>query len=354
MGRSRRGTVLESPAELKDIIQAGNDSLWVPRIRMLELLRSSPSTRLADLADELRVNERTIRRWWKRYLDHGLEGLLADVPPHLWNSPARVASRGMARERIVAETVIAFLNLLPTANDAKAWIEAVKTGLERLLRVERVTISVNINVDLDHQSAPKPGRGRPRKRRTVGIVQHGMAERDRTTVSAERWEGARVDRVLEGMRKGRFPMRRYHPPVGFDYYHESGQAIGTIILWQGRSLPAIPERTRALMEELRPFFTFLLTDCIARRPRDLFDVRTFTSIVMRMAEQTGLSQREREILIPHILGRNVEQIAELLGIATRTVKAHITAINRKSGCRTSTELFARYLTPVDDRTGREE
>lgn len=350
--------VRESLAELKDIIQANNDSLWISRIRMLDALRGAPSTRLSDLADELRVNERTIRRWWKRYLEGGLEGLLADIPPRLWNTQANVALRTRNRDAIVAETVVAFLNRLPTATDTKAWIAAVKSGLERLLRVERVTISVNINVDLDldfeYQFQPRRGRGRPRKRRTIGIVQRKIAESDKTIVSAEQWEGSSVDRVLEGMRKGRFPIRKYHSPIGFEYYHQSGHVIGTIILWQGRSLPAIPERTRALMEELRPFFTFLLTDCVARRPRDVFDVRTFTGIVMGMAEQKGLSQREREILIPHILGRSVEQVAELLGIATRTVKAHITSINRKSGCRTSTELFARYLTPVEDGGGDDE
>jgi len=348
MGRQRLGTIRESPSELHALAEANAGSGWDTRLHMLERIRIEPSLRDIDLADELRVNERTIRRWWRRYQDGGLELLLADIAPDLWRPALQSRPRGGRSSELDQRSLLDFLNRLPTTNDVTSWITEMKLGLQSLLRISRVTITINVHLDLDKVVVgERHGRGRPRRRDIVTITQRDSTTDAKATLIAKHRQGSRLDQVLGAMGRGGFPLNQYHAPVGFEYTHAGGENIGTIILWQDRQRPPILESTRTLMDEMRPFLTFLLTDCIARMPRNVFDVRTFTHVVMNMAERKGLTRRQCEVLIPHMLGRDVPQISAELGIAETTVKSHISTIHRRSGCRTPTELFAQYLSPIE-------
>ena len=51
------------------------------RVKMLRLLKSGRYRSQAQLAPVLGYSDRTLRRWWQSYQQHGLSGLLAD-PGH--------------------------------------------------------------------------------------------------------------------------------------------------------------------------------------------------------------------------------------------------------------------------------
>lgn len=348
MGRKRLGSVRESEQELQMLAGRLNDTGYEPRIQMLQLISTRPDVSMTALAHELRHHERTVRRWWKSYQTGGLDHLLSDMPAPIRNETTAVALTSRRDNALVGKQMVSFLNSLSMSSDPNEWLNQVKRGLESILNVSRVTLSINLLLDLDRlNNPPVIQRGRPRKQKVVAISQRKGTGEGKGTLTAKVLAKSPVQQTLENMRKGKFPFRDYHPYVGSDYYTPAGEAIGSIILWQDKHLPKIPESTLELLNELKPFMTFLLTDCIARQPRNVFDVRTFSSIVMRLAEEKGLTPREREVLIPHMLGQPSAKIAQQLNIAANTVKTHITSIHRKSNCSSAAELMAQYLTPVD-------
>lgn len=60
--------------------------------------------------------------------------------------------------------------------------------------------------------------------------------------------------------------------------------------------------------------------------------------IVRAATEAGLSAREREVLDLIMLGRTSDQVAAVLGTATRTAKFHISNILRKLGLDSRNEL----------------
>lgn len=346
MGRKRLGSVRESEQDLRLLAGQLDETGYEFRIQMLQLISAHPDMGMVALAGELRHHERTVRRWWKWYQTGGLDLLMSDIPASLRNKPRGTSPAQRRDDPLLPKQIVAFLNSLSTSDNTSVWMGQVKSSLRTILNVSRVTIGINILLDLDRmRDLPATQRGRPRKQKVVAIAQRKEAIARKGTLAARIGAQPHLEQTLENMRKGKFSFNDYHPYVGFDYYTPTGKAIGTIILWQEKHLPKIPQSTIDLMDELKPFMEFLLTDCIARQPRDIFDIRTFSNIVMRIAEEKGLTAREREVLIPHMLGQSSETISRQLGIASNTVKAHITSIHRKSNCKNPTELMAEYLTP---------
>ncbi|MEU4997066.1 helix-turn-helix transcriptional regulator [Streptomyces sp. NPDC021622] len=72
-----------------------------------------------------------------------------------------------------------------------------------------------------------------------------------------------------------------------------------------------------------------------------------TTTVERSALQ-GLTPREREVLSVLPAGEGNRALASRLGIAERTVKAHLTSITRKLGLRSRTEAVLVSLQWADD------
>ncbi len=61
----------------------------------------------------------------------------------------------------------------------------------------------------------------------------------------------------------------------------------------------------------------------------------------QLAEDAGLSAREREVLFPLAQGRDALYIAAKLGIGESTVRSHIKSIYRRLGIHSRQELFER-------------
>lgn len=61
-----------------------------------------------------------------------------------------------------------------------------------------------------------------------------------------------------------------------------------------------------------------------------------------LVAETGLTTREAQLLWPILQGRTYRQAGEVLGIGEATVKSHLQAVFRKTGCRSRHELSARF------------
>lgn len=349
MARKRLGLVHESERELEMVAARLSGTGYEARIRMLQRIQTNPDVRTSSLTNELDYNERTIRRWWKLYQAGGLDYLMSDVPERI---RSRTGSHALARRgesTLIAPNVVSFLNGLSRSDNPDIWLREVKLALESLLKISRVTFRLNLMLDLSSLgNIREKKRGRPLKRNVVNIAQRRDQLGGKESVSAIMVTREHLDQLRLDIEQSRsLDVSLYHEPIGRTYKSPSGEVIGSVLFWQEKSLPPVPDTTVGLIDSLESFITFLFTDCIARRPRNVFDVRTFTSIVMRIAEEKGLTPRQREVLIPHMLGQSRAVIAKRLGISPDTVKGHITAIYQKSNCKSPAELMAQYLTPVD-------
>jgi transposase len=75
-----RQAITESEAELRRRERELRGQAGQVRVRMLLLLRSGTATSLPKCSPLVGYSLRQLTRWWARYRESGLEGLLADKP----------------------------------------------------------------------------------------------------------------------------------------------------------------------------------------------------------------------------------------------------------------------------------
>lgn len=73
----KRSQVREDALQLKQFEAGIAGTRNVQAIRMLRLLEEEPDRTLSECAAMLNRPERTVRRWWKLYLEEGVEALLS-------------------------------------------------------------------------------------------------------------------------------------------------------------------------------------------------------------------------------------------------------------------------------------
>jgi len=71
-----RTVIKESIEELKDLQKKVSHRRFVLRIQMLIFLKEYPRKPLKEIAKILHLHYDTLKKWWKKYKEGGLEGLL--------------------------------------------------------------------------------------------------------------------------------------------------------------------------------------------------------------------------------------------------------------------------------------
>ncbi len=245
----------------------------------------------------------------------------------------------MALSALIPDRILQFLNALPVSGDPFEWIPAFRDGLGALLGdVDRVTINVNLGCDLEHPENYKPG---------LTVTKHS-AEVDAESsvfVASHAQDGAPADRLLDDLRRQGYPLDRYHPPLGFDYYFGGKAYLGTIFLWRELDREPVSRDTLATIKAMEAFIIFALSDLVARRQHSEPDVRVFTDALRGLTANSGLSNQELRVVILQLFGHSYKEMADMLGISVDGVKHHLKMIHRKTGARSYTELFAKYFTP---------
>lgn len=238
----------------------------------------------------------------------------------------------------LSEAMLRFLNSLPTSGHLVEWIGAFRDGLARLLSdVDRVMVDVNYLCDLDHPETYRP---------VKVMTQHIRKGRpEGVSIESESNVRSHAERIIAQAKKSGFDPAIYHAPVSFEYEFGEGAYLGTIVLWREKGKKAISKGTIALVEELRSFLIFVLSNLVARhnfvRPVD----RAFHEALSRISIELKLTEREQEVLAVHLFGYPYQAIAEMIHVGIDTVRKHVKSIHRKAGVMTYTELFAKYFTP---------
>ncbi len=267
-------------------------------------------------------------------------------PEHTTKDPPdniRPRARTRSSSPSIPDYILRFLNALPTTGDVLEWTRVFRESLQAMLGdVDRVLINIDTQCDLSYGSRWRPirdGSG-------LGEVPR---QRGKSTEGASWPEGrSPAEVLLEDFHRVGYPLGDCHPPQSYDYYYTENVYLGTIFLLRDMKKSPISQRTLEVMKRLEPFLIFALSDLVARyayvRPID----RVFQGALRELARETQLTKRELQVLTLHLFGRRYDEIARQLYISIDTVKKHVKKIHRKSGARSSTELFAKYFTPLID------
>jgi DNA-binding CsgD family transcriptional regulator len=244
------------------------------------------------------------------------------------------------RERLREEQFFHFLNSLPLTSQSVPWITTFREALQTLLGdVDRVTVNINLACDINNPTTYEVG-----QIITEHVPEHEGSASNVAVTLPDKDESPRL-RLLEDFKRQGYPFDKYHPPVGFDYHLQGKAYLGTIFLWRDIGKPPTSRRTLEIMESLRPFVLFAMSDLVARnrqiRPLD----HAFNEALDFLVRNAGLSDQERRVVILQLFGHSYEQIAERLYLSLDAVRKHVKSIYRKTNTHSHSELFAKYFTP---------
>jgi DNA-binding CsgD family transcriptional regulator len=346
MAGRKEGTIRESVDQLYQMLDRQQSERQQARIRMLLLLKEDETKTLVQVARMTDRSERMVRRWWKIYQEGGAAALLKDVPGAILDTPrvpeAPAAEQKQARQGKVGPQFLSFLNALPHSGDTFEWIEKFRELFNRLFSdIDRVSI----NIDIDAQLANWTGTPVTYVTQNVSLEAE-MPVHLQTSVSVG--SSSPGKEIAAAVRRQKGMLEKYQPPHQFDYHTAEGAYLGSILLWREKGAAPISRETIGTIEDLTPFITFMLTDCIARRQMEDPGVRIFTSTLAAIAEQENLTHRQQEVLTHCLLGRTHMQAAEALNITVHAIRGHVRAIHARTNTHTLLELFARYCTPFQD------
>ena len=346
MARRRIGTVSEPEAYLKWISSTENDPYRRAALRMLCVIAENPERSNSEVGRLIGRSEKTVRRWWKIYLDQGLTGLLGVEESYLPPSKERKIPEGKGEtEPIPFDSFVHFLNNLPLLGTTTDFTESLKRNLERLLPgVDHVSIAFNFGFDLAQAHEYEP---------IVTVYQYSNQD-DVPVVAREYRESYMgLKEIIATLQDSQYSSDAYSYPHGFSYTLDEGPVIGHIILWR-RGTEPVDIGTIRWMERLRPFFSFLLTDFIARNAAVAPIESAFRKKYAMLVRDAGLTVTEQQVLVQLLLGRSYIEAASRLHKAPSTVKGQVRRIFQKCGVKNLGHLVKRHFTPffetLEERT----
>jgi DNA-binding CsgD family transcriptional regulator/transposase-like protein len=351
MARKREGTVHESAVVLQ-ALERQLDGNAAARVRLLLAIQENPELTMEELAHLLDCAPRTTHRWWKRYRQRGLAGLVKGYLPPPPSAPlaGRLPSietpaddrPAPQQSRDMSPRLEEFLGSLPTTLDVETWMRQFLGCMKKLVDdVDIITLRVNLSSDIESDDIepsdhvivdrPHPDDMRSSRRRPIrtGSV---------TTTPSQLL-------VAQLIGEG-FASSLYQIPVAYDFYVDGTEYVGSMLLWRERHKSPISRSTLDMMKKLHRFIAFAFSDCVCRHAKREPDLRHFRHIIGAVAERIGLTAREAEIFTLQLAGANRDAIADHLDITKATVGKHISSIHRKAGTKNYTEIFAGWK-PID-------
>lgn len=399
MPRRREGSIRESLEDLQRLEAQYRGKPEATRITVLRLLKEDPNLGIESVGALVGYSKPTVKRWWRAYREGGLEAVIKMTSRHQprpdegmillkqkvlagefadlkevenWLDAYRAGRHGRARSRAIvggdvpgarrtataekgggmaaephppltAERLLQFVSSLPMTHDIQSWSASFREALQKFLGdVDRVSITLNVQCDLINPEKYRPD---------IIISQsiHSGSKAVNPILEGTDKDGREhLNRLMDNLRRRSFPFSNYHDPYTFVYYHGGHAYLGLIALWRDREKSRISKDTIDAMERLRGFFTYILSDFVARyqitRPID----NTFNHALAGVTAKTGLTMQERRIMILQLLGLSYEEVASTLNISLNTVRYHLRSIYSKTGAHSQAELFAKYFTPRYD------
>ncbi len=135
---------------------------------------------------------------------------------------------------------------------------------------------------------------------------------------------------------------------GINYYaYAGGMNIGDLRIWRGRGKEDFSRREIEIVDAIGPAFTNAMHRALAREGGRGSGASP-GGPVERIAHETKLTAREKEIALSATFGRTDMEIAQALGISVTTVRTHLKHIFSKLGVSNRTRLAARFAFPASD------
>jgi transposase len=241
--------------------------------------------------------------------------------------------------QIDSKDLIALLTSLPMEYNVAECAHTLRNMLRLILKdVDRISIDVNTRCDLLDPEGYEPDLMISQE----VSISYGNAD---LHVRRNAEPGAMARYLLENFSAQKISLDIYHTPIWREYYLHDKAYLGTIFLWRERTSPPISDQTVALLDGLHSFIEFLLSDIVTRHHYANHLERIFYDIIETISEECNLNVQERRVLVMRLLGSPYRDIAERLHIAPNTVSKYVCSIYRKTGTRSTIDLFAKYLTP---------
>lgn len=242
------------------------------------------------------------------------------------------------------ERLLKFLNDLPTTSDFSEWCDRFNAGLQELLGdVDRVSIGIEFPGQIEEFADEVDHEVHIRIMEFSN--QDAGNERQDVTVETESSHNAitPAELFVESARRLGYPVDRHQPPIGYDYYSEERNHLGSIILWRDHGNPPISKATQQFMVALEPFLCYVLSDYLARVQSDNPMPVAFRRAMYKMCLETGLTMQEQKIMWLRMFGHSYKGIADVLAVSVGTVKKHLNTIHHKTETRSLAEIFGKYF-----------
>ncbi len=402
MPRRRDTAISEGLEELDRLEELYRGKPEWARIRTLQFIKQEPRFSIGEIAVLVGYSEPTIKRWLKLYRNGGLDALmqigaggrqsnpdegldqlkqrlmkgdfrsLSEVRrwmEHYYHSlegkryaqqvistkggdtPSRTTDgeRGdegtvaSANDPLLPEHILRFLTSLPTTHKVQDWINAFRQSFQEFLGdVDRITMMLNVQCSI----------ASPDDQVHVALTEViADGERAIRLIPDEHLtdETEHLARLLNTLRRRKFPFSKYHSPKAFVFYYAEQAYLGVMILWRERAKLPISERTISTVERLRPFLILLFSDLAARHQTAQPVDYAFNEALGRLVNSAALTVQEIRVVTLQLLACSYEEIADYLSISVNTVRSHVKAIYEKTGTHGQAHFFAKYFTLMIDR-----
>lgn len=135
---------------------------------------------------------------------------------------------------------------------------------------------------------------------------------------------------------------------GINYYAYAGGAnIGDLRIWRGSGKEDFSRREIEIVDAIGPAFTNAMRRALAREGGGSSGASP-GGLMERIAGETRLTAREKEIAMSAALGKTDREVAGALGISVTTVRTHLKHIFAKLGVSNRTQLAKRFVFPAAD------
>ena len=228
--------------------------------------------------------------------------------------------------------LLRFFNRIPPLDEPIAWANGFRDALVELFDdVDRISITVNLeSYDLEHS------------------VTYGHVVGARVTPLVLNRIGTKgpADMLALAAANAGFPISDYHTPSVFTYSAGEGTYLGAVILWRLRSRTPVSERTLELLNDLRPFITYRLFECVARMVRDERVQQSIGPLASTVGSRVGFTTRQSEVFALAATGMSVGAVATRLNMLPAVVQRTIASIYNRTGSADIGEIFRRFVAPA--------
>ena len=358
MARTRSVRISESLDEIDQLRSYYRGKPEAVRLTFLRALSEDRSCTIGSAADHVGISARRGRYWWDAYRGGGLQKLL---DRRVWRKSElkevagdqdRTKVRGDSDSQTSSLPWMRFLTAIAMNSseysDVTAWIVGFREALiEFLGDVDLIVMNVRHGIDV---LTPQEGKIHVHREVTneSAVLGHEMS-----SVHEERntWE-----QIIEQGKRSNFPFEKYHyPPTGFDYFLETGKRarktsdendsyIGSILLFREKHNDNISRDTINLLERLRPFMVYVMTDFVVRSSLASGASGNIEGMVDKVAGDASLTPQETKVLLLGFLGNSYQEIGNELHVSVHTVQSHVRSIYRKTGASKLGEIYSRFFT----------